>query len=312
MNTPIVSVIVPNYNHCRYLTLRIDSILNQSYGNFELILLDDNSSDNSREVLLSYQDEPRVKHVVFNEENSGTTFKQWDKGISLARGKYIWIAESDDFADSDFLKTVVAALDENPDAVLAFTGSQMVGCDGAYMQLDWDKFPSKIAPQTKYAGVDFLSKKMLWGNSVYNASMALFRCECFREIDTDYKQFRYCGDWLFWIGIAQQGSVLQVNRKLNFFRQHESKVSPQAEKEGLYFIEGGVVIKHLISLLHLSGYQLKVVAGRSLKRLLKDAKTRAGLEERAKLAHPSLFTGGRWSIFVYEFDKIFNFSGLQR
>lgn len=70
MNIPIVSVIVPNYNHSSYLTLRIDSILKQSYVDFELILLDDCSSDCSREILLSYESEPRVSHVIFNETNN--------------------------------------------------------------------------------------------------------------------------------------------------------------------------------------------------------------------------------------------------
>lgn len=312
MNAPIVSVIVPNYNHSDYLSVRINSILNQNYDNFELILLDDSSSDNSREILLSYQQEARVKQVVFNEKNSGTTFKQWEKGVSLARGRYIWIAESDDFADSDFLRTAVTALEENPDVVLAFTGSQMIDSNGECMRLDWDNYSSNMALQTKYKSADFLSKRMLWGNSVYNASSAVFRYECFQKIDADYKQFRYCGDWLFWIGMAQQGNVIQINRKLNYFRQHDNKVSPKAEKEGAYFMEGGRVIEYMMSLLHLSAYQSKVVAGRSLKRLLKDAKTRVGLEEKAKRTYPSLFTGGRWSICVYEFDKIFNFSGLQR
>lgn len=312
MSTPIVSVIVPNYNHSAYLPLRIESILNQSYDDFELILLDDYSSDNSREILLTYQQESRVRHISFNKTNSGTTFKQWEKGVSLARGKYIWIAESDDFADFDFLKFTVAALEEYPDAVLAMTGSQMVDSDGECLLLDWDRYPSKVALQTKYESLDFLSRKMLWGNSVYNASMTLFRRECFEKVSADYKLFRYCGDWLFWIEIARQGSVVQINRKLNYFRQHENKVSPKAEREGLHFIEGGDIIKRMIRLLHLSHYQKLVVFGRMLKRLLKDDRTYPGLKEKVQRIHPSLFNGGRWSIFIYELDKIFNFSRLQR
>lgn len=81
---------------------------------------------------------------MFNEQNSGTTFKQWDKGLLLARGKYIWIAESDDFAEKNFLTETVTALEGNPDVVLAFTGSQMVDADGQHMALDWDKFSSKL------------------------------------------------------------------------------------------------------------------------------------------------------------------------
>src|SRR6516225_8534922 len=76
---PSVSVIVPNYNHARYLRRRVDSIVDQTYQDFELILLDDCSTDGSREVLQSYADDPRVR-IEFNDENTGTPFKQWNRG----------------------------------------------------------------------------------------------------------------------------------------------------------------------------------------------------------------------------------------
>ena len=117
---PKVSVIVPNYNHAPYLKRRLDSILGQSYQDFELILLDDHSSDGSADILLSYKDDPRVSQVIINEENSGSTFKQWDKGLSLAEGEYIWIAESDDWCEKTLLGTLAGALDADKEISLAF------------------------------------------------------------------------------------------------------------------------------------------------------------------------------------------------
>lgn len=311
MSVPLVSIIVPNYNHSAYLPLRIESILRQSYVDFELILLDDCSSDHSREVLSTYRNNPQVTHLVFNENNSGSTFKQWEKGLRLTRGKYVWIAESDDFADINFLKETVAALEENSNAVLAFTGSQMVDAQGQSMVLDWDKYLQNTPLLTIYSSLDFLSKKMLWKNCIYNASMVLFRKSSAEKVGPDYQQFRYCGDWLFWIEMCKQGSVISVNRKLNYFRQHENKVSPVAEKEGLYFIEGGQIMECMISLLHLSPYQQSVLEGRTLKRLLKISKGIDGLMESTLKAYPLLFKSGKSSILLYEFDKVFNFSGLQ-
>lgn len=312
MSEPLVSVIVPNYNHSSYLVSRIDSILAQEFSDFELILLDDCSTDNSRDILLKYQNDSRVTHIIFNEQNSGTTFKQWDKGLLLARGKYIWIAESDDFAESNFLAETVAALEENPDVVLAYTGSQMVDAEGKNITLDWDKFPGNLPVRTKFLSRDFLLRNMLWGTSVYNASMVLFRKECYAKVNCSYKEFRYCGDWFFWVEICRQGNVIRVNRKLNYFRQHDNKVSPKAEKEGAYFIEGGRILEYMTSLLDLSAYQQWVVSGRTLKRLLKDAKTRTGLKQKAMAAHPKLYRGGFFSIWIYQFDKIFNISHLHR
>src|SRR3954465_14421936 len=109
-NMPKVTVITPNYNHARYLSQRLDSILNQTFQDFELIILDDASTDNSRQVIESYASDPRVK-TIFNKVNNGSTFKQWNLGLSHARGEYIWFAESDDHADASLLEVLVDRLD---------------------------------------------------------------------------------------------------------------------------------------------------------------------------------------------------------
>src|SRR6266404_3431860 len=113
---PKVSVVIPNYNHARFLRRRIESVMNQSFQDFEVILLDDCSTDESRSILSEYAADPRVK-IEFNEKNSGSTFKQWNKGVRLARGEYVWIAESDDYADERLLERLVSRLDAEPGAV---------------------------------------------------------------------------------------------------------------------------------------------------------------------------------------------------
>jgi len=101
---PKVSVIVPNYNHAPYLRQRIESILNQTYQDFEVILLDDCSTDNSRDILNNYRNQSKVSHCIFNAVNGKSAFQQWQKGVQLAKGEYIWIAESDDWAEPEFLE----------------------------------------------------------------------------------------------------------------------------------------------------------------------------------------------------------------
>ena len=95
---PIVTVVTPNYNHARYLPERIDSILAQTFQDFEFIILDDASTDKSREIIESYSKHEKVK-AIFNQQNSGSTFRQWKLGLGQAKGEYLWIAESDDYAD---------------------------------------------------------------------------------------------------------------------------------------------------------------------------------------------------------------------
>ena len=99
---PMVSVVVPNYNYAKYLPQRMESIFGQSFQNFEIILLDDASTDNSAELIEGYRAHPKVSVVEVSARNSGSPFRQWEKGLSLAKGKYVWIAEADDLAHSDF------------------------------------------------------------------------------------------------------------------------------------------------------------------------------------------------------------------
>src|SRR5215467_1498105 len=106
---PKVSIVVPNYNHARFLPQRLNSILGQTFQDFELILLDDSSTDDSRSILSQYTADPRVR-IEFNELNSKSPFKQWNKGVRLARGEYVWIAESDDYADERLLERLVPLL----------------------------------------------------------------------------------------------------------------------------------------------------------------------------------------------------------
>ncbi len=301
---PLISVIVPNYNHARFLKQRIDSILSQTLTDFELILLDDCSSDNSREILTEYEKDSRVSHIIFNDKNSGSTFRQWDKGFSLASGKYIWIAESDDFADPDFLEHTVNALENQDNAVMAFSGSRMVDEHGRNMEMEWDKFRSGIPFCTTYEGNRFIKKYMITNNSVYNASMVLFKRECIERVSRKYKTFTYCGDWLFWTEICMLGNVIKIGSKLNYFRQHGEKVSVKAVKNGLTFTEGCIVIDILLRRLNFSLYERLIVSGRIQKRLYDKISGGRHFRKKVMRDNPDMFIGWKFAILIYELDKL--------
>src|SRR5262249_13061332 len=100
---PKVSIIVPNFNHQQYLRQRPESIYTQ-YTNFEVILLDDASKDGSLKILKEFLERfPEKTICCFNEFNSGGVFHQWKRGLELATGRLVWIAESDDFCTTNFL-----------------------------------------------------------------------------------------------------------------------------------------------------------------------------------------------------------------
>ena len=127
-----ISVVIPNYNYGRFLKERVRSILMQSVKIYEIIFLDDASNDDSQGIIneIMYEIESciRVKKV-FNKENSGSVFKQWQKGFNQADGDYIWMAEADDSCDENLLKTLIKPLRDS-NAVLSYCDSMIIDGDG--------------------------------------------------------------------------------------------------------------------------------------------------------------------------------------
>lgn len=121
-----VSVIVPNYNHAPYLLQRLDSIIGQTLQDFELVVLDDCSTDGSRAIIDEYSARSPEIRRYYNSANSESAFKQWDYGVGRARGEYIWIAESDDFAEPIFLERTVPVLMHNARIGLIHCNSQVL------------------------------------------------------------------------------------------------------------------------------------------------------------------------------------------
>ena len=142
---PKVSIILPNYNHARFLPQRLESIFNQSFQDFELIILDDNSTDNSKDIIEKYRNHPKVSHIVYNENNSGTPFKQWNKGIELSNGEWIWIAEADDLADVRFLETLINNTKQDQDVVLSYCQSYRMDSEGVITG-DWSDWTNDLNP----------------------------------------------------------------------------------------------------------------------------------------------------------------------
>ncbi len=113
-NTPTVSVVLPTYNSSSFLSAAIDSILNQTFTNFELLLLDDCSSDDTRKIIEKYAQKDNRISYIFNDKNLGIA-KNRNKGIKAAKGKYIANMDHDDICDVTRLETQVQFLEKNPD-----------------------------------------------------------------------------------------------------------------------------------------------------------------------------------------------------
>jgi glycosyltransferase involved in cell wall biosynthesis len=256
-----VSVIVPNFNHSKFLKQRLESVFNQTYQNFEVILLDDCSTDDSVNVLKEYSNHPKVSHFTVNQENSGSTFKQWKKGINLAKGEYIWIAETDDWCEVSFLEELISAISNYNTISIAFCGTYLVSLDGDIVkEVKWAK-PIEIF-DSKF----FLERYLSRTNSILNASMVIFKRDSFQKIDYDLSSLRYCGDWMSYVHMASfGGDILRVGKTLNYFRQPGEKLSWRLSNFWKSYLENVLVLKELYKMGILS---FKNFEGLILERLI--------------------------------------------
>lgn len=248
---PKVSVIVPSYNHAPYLAQRLDSILTQTFQDFELIFLDDASPDHTREVFDRYAQNPRIR-AVFNERNSGNVFKQWNRGLAMAQGEYVWIAESDDYADPEFLATLVGLLDQHPGLGVAYCESRKVNSAGEPLGLasEWygatyrtDRWRSSFVADGAAEARDY----SLAGSPIANASCALFRRALAHAAGGAPEHLRLTGDWLFWVTLFGSAKVAFECRPLNFYRHHDGSVSSRSVRSGVDLEEFYRVANHVRS-----------------------------------------------------------------
>jgi glycosyltransferase involved in cell wall biosynthesis len=228
---PKVSVIIPSYNHAPYLVQRIDSVLNQTFQDFELVILDDCSTDNSKEIIETYRTHKKISYIVFNQENSGSPFKQWQKGIELAKGEYIWIAESDDYSDIHFLEKLIQEF-EDPSVGIVFCNSHWIDDSG-----EIKKSLSIYNDSFKISGKEEVKRKMLYNSTIQNVSSCIFKKELAIGHLSKITSFKSCGDWLFYILLLTSSNLSFVGEKLNYFRWYHNNVSNKASATDLWLLE---------------------------------------------------------------------------
>lgn len=254
MTNPLVSVIIPNYNHARYLDERIQSVLNQTYQNFEVIILDDCSPDNgaSRAVIERYRNNKHISHIVYNEQNSGSPFLQWNKGFELAKGELMWIAESDDSCDTLLLESLVNCLVANPQASVAFCRTIAFNENGYNTQVGYQGYSDVI-----YGGKQFIHDKMRQGTGILNASCAVFWKSKLYEIKGLFKTFKASGDRMFWIEMAETGDIIYSSNGKNKYRTHESNSTKKTNHTGINQKEDKIILDYLYNKKYITSEEYK-------------------------------------------------------
>lgn len=234
-----VSVVVPNYNYSKFLIRRLYSILSQTEKIYELIILDDKSTDDSRELIDKIYDSLKqyvnIKKV-YNEENSGTPFKQWAKGMSLASGDYIWIAEADDYCDKHMLNSLVGKVKEDSEIYIAYV-------DTAFTDKYGNITLKSIKPEIDIMktghwdrdyvnnGLNEIENFTFLNNTIANVSSCIIKNVDYTNVYDEIGKYRQAGDWVFYINVMAEGKVAYIDKIMNYYRVHDAQVTTQMKKE---------------------------------------------------------------------------------
>jgi len=231
----LVSVIIPNYNYERYLVQRLYSILYQTTKIGEIIILDDNSTDSSVELVerLQKQISKYVPVRLINNANNQGTFRQWERGFSEAKNEFVWIAEADDYSHKDFLRHALRPLNENQEVVISYTDTGYINEQGLLLgsvRSDIDYYLKCGHWNKSYVnnGLEEARAYSYLNNTIANVSSVVFRKKPnteYSKLFADARKYRQVGDWVFYINYMVHGDIAYTNKMLNYYRMHEDNVS---------------------------------------------------------------------------------------
>ena len=219
---PFVSIIMPVYNASEYLHAAIDSILQQTYNYFEFIVLEDASTDNSREIIQSYTNARIVKY--FNPQNQGL-IHQLNKGLSIVKGKYIARMDADDIADPERLEKQVACMEQNPG----------IGVCGSYAQVISETGnPQKLWKMPQHH--EDIQAELLEGAVLCHPTI-MFRAGIVKQAGMNYSpDWSHLEDYELWTRLINKTRFYVIQEPLLYYRNHQTQVSNEhfsIQQEGM-------------------------------------------------------------------------------
>ncbi len=220
----MISCIIPNYNHEKYLDERLQTVLAQNLKDFECIFLDDGSSDGSNSIFNQYLRLNPSLQGCFNSSNSGSTFSQWNKGVALANNNLIAIQESDDASHPALFESLYEEITRDANIVMAFSQSYIIDSSSTVLGL-WEYNGINFSSSFVMDGIEFINRFLIHSNHIPNASAVLFRKDIFDLVGGANPDFKANGDWLLWLKMLCHGKIAYISRPLNMYRRHNNSVT---------------------------------------------------------------------------------------
>lgn len=203
---PLVTIVTPTYNRAGYLPETLESILAQSYPNIEHIILDDGSTDDTREVVERFRPRYGARQLIYDRHENMGEARTVSKGWQMARGDFIITVNSDDVVYPAMVEKEVAVMQAHPEALVAYPDADMIDETGAYLR-------DLILPD-----YDF-DKMLFWRLCLPSVGTMMRRKIIYIEGVRD-PQYRYIGDYEYWLRVALHGPFVHIPEKLAAWRLH--------------------------------------------------------------------------------------------
>lgn len=213
----LISIVITSYNYEKYLKDTINSVLSQTYTDWEMIVIDDASSDSSVEIIKKYQKEDSRIKLIENETNLGLK-KSLEKGVKAASGEWIVFLESDDAITADYLEKKVAIIKQYPNIGLIFNDVELIGDKERICEVEKKFKQTALSLKSKTYPCN-LFKDLMYFNKVLTFSVILINkeklCECSFDTPTDKLL-----DWWILLHFARENEFYYIPEKLTIWRIH--------------------------------------------------------------------------------------------
>lgn len=214
-STPVISVVIPVYNGAKTIKETIESVLQQTYQSFEIIVINDGSQDETLAVINSIQDQ-RVK--VFSYPNAGLSASR-NRGFAQARGEYIAFLDADDLWTKDKLEAQLEALQQNPQAAVAYSWTDHIDEDGKFLR-----------PASYNSCSGNVYERLLIGNFLVCGSNTLIRAQALTKIGGFDESLNSAEDWDMWLRLAPCHEFVVVPRPQVLYRISPYSMSANISK----------------------------------------------------------------------------------
>jgi len=231
-----ITIITASYNYARYIEEAINSVFAQTYDNWELIIVDDGSTDNSVEIIKKYcQKDDRIK--LFQHENGQNRGLKETilLGLENATGDWVAFLESDDVFKPDNLLKKIEVIKNNPDANLIFNSVEFIGKENMpqYRIKDFEKTQEKLSKMIfpKNLFFDFMQK-----NLIFTFSTVAVKTEVLKNVDFKSPCDVFL-DWWLWIHLAYRNEFYYINEELTQWRIHPESYIKKSKKPILFQLD---------------------------------------------------------------------------